>query len=190
MKSAIVIFSMIAVLVLVSGCAQSSTSIKLPGHDDQIYEFSYDVKETLQIPVNNPDVVKQIMDSNSVYTFVFDGSNEADNGRFRVAIINIVTKLKIYYSYEKNITMGSDSFYAFYFLENETGRQWYKSENETVPAPVFLGPVIWFKGPSTDANETSVHVNGNFIYINGATGRGIERAADRFVLAVFGVNNV
>lgn len=178
----------LAAILVVSGCTGSSGNIiKLPGHGDQLYQFSYDVAETLQIPVNSPDSIKQIMDNNDHYTFVFDGSDTADNGRFRVSIINIVTKLKIYYSIEKDVVLGTGNFNAYYFIENNNTREWYLNE-EKVQAPLLRNPTIWLRGPSSGNNETSVNINGNIVYINGASGRGIERAADRFVLAVFAVS--
>jgi hypothetical protein len=175
--------------MLASACVQENiTSIKLPGQGEQVYEFSYNIKETVQIPVNNADAIKELMDNNEVYAFVFDGSDETDNGRFRVAVINIVTKLTIYYNYERYPPLTSDNFRAFYFINNGSGTVWYDSNDQVIQAPVFSGPVIWFKGPNTGANETSVRVNGNIIYVSGSTGRDIERAADRFVLAIFGIN--
>ncbi len=179
----------LVVIVVIAGCTgQSENELTIPGHENRVYEFSYSIKDTLQIPVNDAFALKQLIDNNNVYIFVFDGSDEIDNGRFRVSMINIVTKLKMYYAAEKNMSLRTENFPVFYFLHNNSIAEWYNSMEERVQAPVFSGPVIWFKGQNTGANMTAVTVNGNIIYVSGASGRDVERAADRFVLAVFGIN--
>ena len=176
--------------VLLVGCTQqqyAGTTVQLPGHEPQVYEFSFPVEQTLGIPVDDPFIIKQLIDHTTAMTFVFDGSDIQDNGRFQTALFNIVAKLRPYYFYEANRTLGADSFRTWYFVDQDGARQWYNSAGETVAPPVLAGPVVWLKGPATGATETAVRLNSNIIYISGVTSIDVARAADRFVLAVFGI---
>lgn len=176
------IFAIMIVVVLAAGCTQEQprTEIYIEGHP-QVYKFSYDLGKTSLIESNNPAAISAAMASTNNITFFFDGSDQQDNGYTRVAIINILQKLTPYYAYNGRI-MKYNSYYY-------TGETWFNSTGGEVQKPEVGGTVIWFLGPVTGANETSVEIRDNIIFIQGTSKDNFLMAADKFVLIIFGIDS-
>lgn len=175
-------------LILLSGCitqeqenGEAITEIMIPGHGN-IYRFSYDIRESLSIPSNDPDGIRGMVLNTTLFTIVFDGSSEEDNGYFRVALINIVSKMQTFFAYEGKLI----NYEVFYYDQ----QGWYNSLDEKINKPAFNGTVLWFIGPNTGAEETSVNVEENIIYIQGTGYENIVKAGDRFALIFMGVERV
>lgn len=175
----------ILLIVFASACVQQTpiTEITIPGHP--VYTFSNDVRESLQVKADNSDGIRKLISSTRHLTVVFDGSDAKDNGSFGVVAFNIITKLQTYFVYEGQI-LAVDSYYYI-------GEQWFGTVNNTntqVERPGLTDPVIWLKGPSTGANETSVLLDGNIIFVQGLTHKDLTLAGDRLTLIVLGIERV
>lgn len=180
----IIILTLLAV-VMIAGCTSEEkpiTEISIPGHGTEVYTFYNDIHKAVLVKTNDPQGIKAIGDSFTKMNIVFDGSSTQDNGYFRAILISILAKVPIYYSYEGRIV----HFDSYYFI----GDKWYNSTSEEIEKPVFQDPVLWLSGPSTGANETSVILNNNTIYLNGDSYKGLTMASDKLVLLFFGINKV
>ena len=179
-----VIFLLLAI-VLIAGCTSREkpiTELQINGHGNEVYTFYNDIRQALLVKTNDPQGVKAIGDSFTKMNIVFDGSNVQDNAYFRAILISILAKVPIYYSYEGRLV----HFDTYYFI----GDKWYNSTSEEITKPAFQYPVLWLSGPSTGANETSVVLANNTIYLNGDSYNGLTMAGDKLVLLFFGINKV
>lgn len=181
----ILLIVILASLVLVSGCAEQPQEIKeitIPGHGNQVYTFENDIREALKVPVNSETGVGILMSMYDHYTIVFDGSDMQDNAYFRVVLINL-GKIPIFYAYEGKAI----SFEYFYYI----GDQWYNETDGEIKKPDFSRrPTIWLKGPSTGANETSLTLENNILYLQGTSYKNLTLAGDKLTLIVFGIKSV
>jgi len=172
------------ILILVSGCVQEKrlTEFSLPGHTET-YTFTHDIRESYKVPFKGEGVanVKKLDFHGNVINFVFNGSSSEDNKYFSVVVFNIVAKLQPYFAYEGRLMR----FPVYYFLPDG----WYNSTNEKIEKPNLkeIGPILWLIGPNTGANETSLTLEGNIIYLRGTSYENLTMAADKFVLLVMGV---
>lgn len=185
-KTKTIILIAILSIAFVAACLEEQKDpilyIQVSGHG--AYEFTNNVRESIEVPVNDPQTVKALIDNSKKIVIVFDGSDEEDNARFQVSILNTIFKLQDYYAHEGKLL---DDFDSYYYI----GDRWYNKTNDFVDElHLESDTVLWFKGPNTGAEETSVKIDRNVIFIEGKTGKGIELAADRFILAVFGVNRI
>lgn len=176
----LLIFLLIGV-VLVSGCAQQQprNEIYIRSHGNQIYTFANDIGEALRVKTNDPQGIKDIGKTLEKLNIVFNGSDVQDNAYFRVVLVNIGAKVPTYYSYEGRLVY----FDSYYFVDDK----WFNSTNEET-APSFSGPVLWLKGPATGANETSLVLMNNTIYLSGDSYKGLTLAGDKLVLLLFGID--
>ena len=170
-------------VVLISGCAQQKpiTEMSIPGHGSEIYTFSNDIHESLRVKTNDPEGIKLIGKQLEQMNIVFNGSSEQDNAYFQVVLTNIGAKLPVYYSYEGRLVY----FDYYYFI----GNTWYNASSEEIPKPLFISPVLWLSGPSS-ANETSLMLVNNIIYLSGTSYKGLTLAGDKLVLLLFGIDHI
>lgn len=171
----------LVVLVFIAGCTEQQpiTEISIPGHGNQIYTFTNDIREALRVKTNDPEGIKSTGKTLTKINIVFDGSNTQDNAYFRVVLINIGAKLPTYYAYEGRLV----TFDSYYFI----GDKWYNATSEEITKPNFTETVLWLSGPST-ANETSLTLKGNIIYLRGDSYKGLTLAGDKLVLLFFQID--
>ncbi|KHO47666.1 MAG: seg [archaeon GW2011_AR5] len=185
MKPRVVLPILLISVIVISGCVEEQepvTEIYVPGHGNQIYAFHNDIRESLKVPVNNPEGIKALAAvSNGMY-LVFDGSNPQDNAYFTIVTTEITQKISTYYSYEGRLF----GFMPYYHI----GSQWYDSGGKEINKPDFSGPVMWLLGPSTGANDTSVTLVNSTVYISGTSYNNLTLAGDKFVLLIFGIDRV
>ncbi|MCX6819057.1 MAG: hypothetical protein NT129_03605 [Candidatus Aenigmarchaeota archaeon] len=184
MKKIMIIF--IAVILL-SGCIEQEQekeikSITIPGHGQQVYEFSYDIKKSLAVYSNDPASIKGLVWNSSKINIVFNGSNEDDNAYFRVVLINTINKLQAFFAYEGKLI----DYDTFYFVD----WQWYNKSIDKINKTEFSDTVIWLVGPNTGAKETAVNIEGNIIYIQGTSYENLVLAGDKFALIVMGIERI
>lgn len=176
----------ILALVLISACVQEQqpvTEVSIPGHP--VYTFSNDVREALQVKTSGSDSIRKLILESRRLTVVFDGSDEKDNGSFQVVGFNVVTKLQTYFVWEGQI-LSINSYYHI-------GDNWFGFSNGTttqIEKPSFSGPVVWMKGPSTGANETSLTLDNSTITLQGLDHKGLTLAGDKLSLIVLGIEKV
>ncbi|MEM7819430.1 MAG: hypothetical protein QXD48_01215 [Candidatus Aenigmatarchaeota archaeon] len=174
---------LIVILILVSGCIQQKEikEIMIPGHGNQVYTFENDIREALKVKTNNESGIKEIFLRNDHFNIVFDGSNQQDNAYFRVVLINMA-KIPIYFAYDGRII----TFDYYYYI----GEQWFNSTDGKITKPELKYPSIWFLGPNTGANETSVNLIDNVIYLQGTSYKNLTLAGDKLTLIVFGIEKI
>ncbi len=161
----IVAAATLIVYKIFSGPKTRFYNINVDGH---IYTFSKNPKESKKVYCSNPELIQIKTYQAKKLMFVFNGSNEKDNALFSVMGENIVLRLKPYFEYQG------------------IKKEYNASEiNSFVPEEDEL--VIKFLGPHTGANGTYVMLENNTIIISGNTTKGAQMAADRYVLAVFGI---
>jgi hypothetical protein len=181
MKKIILLITLIAI----AGCTQKYqpvTEISIPGHGNEIYTFNNDIREALRVHSNDPDEIKQIASQMDRMALVFDGSDQQDNAYFNVVVTDLSAKIPVFYSYEGRLFY----FVPYYYL----GDQWYNRTNDPIPKPDFDIPVLWLRGPSTGANDTSVNLVNNTVYISGTSYKNLTLAGDKFTLLVFGIDKI
>ncbi|MBI2172812.1 MAG: hypothetical protein HYT73_01205 [Candidatus Aenigmarchaeota archaeon] len=170
-------------VIIVAGCVEQDSSIRevvIPGHAE-IYTFSNDLRDVLEVPINDPAGIREQFFSNKV-NFVFDGSSRQDNAYFTVTMTNIMAKVPAYMAYEGRII----EFTPYYFI----GDLWYDRKGEEIERPEFQGPVLWLKGPSTGAEDTSVNIENATITVQGTDYGSLVLAGDRLVLAVMKIDAI
>ena len=172
----------IVIVFLILGCIEQEpiTKLKIPEHPFQIYEFSYDLRKSVKIKSNDETSIENLIRNSDKINIIFNGTNKKDNSEIAVSSFNIIEKLQTFYSYENKII---NEFPTYYF-ENNT---WKKSTGEILENPDTSIAAIWFLGPNTGANETSVNIDKNIIYIQGLTEKDLIKASDKFVLIVMGI---
>ena len=178
MKQFMVYFLLVA-LIFLSACTQQEVKeIFIPRHNT-VYTFSYDIRESLGVPVENSLQIAETMAKDERILFVFDGTSEEDNAYFAVTSFNIVSKLDQYFYNE-----GVFAYFDVLYFVNDT---WY---NKTGPqeSPDLTGIVIWLKGPNTGAQRTAVYTADSYIFVEGTDSKNIVLAGDRLVLLVMGIN--
>jgi hypothetical protein len=153
--------------------------ITIQGHAET-YTFTNDIRESLKVPVNDEFGIRQMFLENDRFNIIFDGSSMQDNAYFRIVLINLA-KISIFFSYESKV-IGFDYYYY-------VGEQWYNSTNENITRPE-LHNVIWLKGPSTGATDTSLILNGSTVYLQGTDYKNLTLAGDKLTLLVFGIDRV
>ncbi|MFH0832533.1 MAG: hypothetical protein V1900_02325 [Candidatus Aenigmatarchaeota archaeon] len=169
------------VLILFSlGCVQEKEikEVKIPGHNT-IYQFSYDIRESIK--VKNNTGIRNAVYSIDTINFVFNSSNQEENAYFLVSAYNIVSKLNVYFPYEGKLMRFNEFFFD--------GGVWYNSTLNEIEKP-DLTLSLWFLGPNTGANETSVMLSGNIIYIQGTSYKDLVLASDKFSMIVMGIDSV
>ena len=190
LKTERVLIMLFALLIFFSGCIEQNNNlpgeeikeIMVEGHGNQIYRFSFDIRESLKIASNDPAGIKELFSNSNAFIIVFDGSSEEDNAYFTVVLINTIDKMQTFASYEGELIFFDTLYYE--------GEQWYNRTGGEIEQPDFVDPVIWLLGPSTGATETSVNREGNIIYIQGTTYENLVKAADKFSLIFMGVEKV
>lgn len=172
MKSVLLLFS----VILVSACVsqQEIKEITIPGHGNQIYTFSHDIRLAAKVFSNDEYAIRNVFANDSV-PLVFDGSNQQDNAFFTVVATNL-GKIQTYFAYEGRLF----SFEPYYFL----GEKWYDRNGAEIGKPGFAN-ALWLKGPATGANETSVTINNGIVYLQGTSYQNLTLAGDKLVLIVF-----
>ena len=177
------IFLAIIAVVLVAGCAEQQpvTEISIPGHGNQIYAFHNDIRESLKVPVNDPEGIKALASYNGL-NLVFDGSSGQDNSYFTIVTTELTQKLPVYFSYEGRLF----GFRPYYYI----GPQWYDADGIEIGEPSFSGPVLWLLGPSTGANETSLTLVNNTVYLQGTSYKNLTLAGVKFTLLLFNIDKI
>jgi len=169
------------VLVFISACVQQPvpiTDIRISGHGEQIYQFSYDIRESVSVKAEAEQQIRGLLINSSKLSIIFNSSAE-DNVVFQVVVFNIAAKLPTYFSYEGKL-LHIDAFYY-----KEDGYLYNKSE-ERVEMP--SNARIMLLGPNTGAEETSVSLDGNTVILQGVTRKDIVLAGDKLALIVMGID--
>jgi len=128
--------------------------------DGNEYLFNTNLYEVANIPSDNNEKIKNILDKNNKICISFDNSSEFDNAIFAVASFNLVYKLTRYY-YTKGV------------------EKTFEVCNQK--------PLIEFRGPNTGAKENSVRLENEKIIIQGMNKKEVEMATDKLILIVFDV---
>lgn len=177
-------FSFMIVVVVASACVQQPekplTELRIAGHP-QIYSFSYDLRESLKVPVQNKLEIQQLFSAADRVSFVWNGTSRQDNSYFKVVLINIYSKLSTY-----TVNEGKLMRFDFYYFVNDT---WYNATDNEIPKPA-VGTAIWLRGPETGADGTSVRLDGDVITLQGTSYKDLVLAGDRLVLVVFGIDSI
>ena len=166
----------IILLVFISGCVQQTEirEITIPGHANQVYVFSFDIRESIKVKAPDEAAVRNLLRTDSI-NILYNGTNEQDLAYFNVALFNIREKLRTFYTYDGILL----KFYPFYYTANEL----VNFSNASIS-----NPTIEIRGPNTGATETSVTINNATVLVQGTSSRNLQLAADRLVLAVFDID--
>ena len=183
----LVFVGLLLVSVLAAGCVQQEmpiTEIEIPGHP-QIYAFNNDIRQSILVKAENEKEIHAIFQNERRLNIVFNGTDELDNGMFRIALIDISSKIPFYFAAEGRTT----NIDIYYFL-TDNGTQWYNSTNEPIAEPPLAGLTLWLKGPATGATDTSVSLQNKTVLLQGTSQKNVSLAADKLTLVVFGINNL
>jgi hypothetical protein len=174
----------LASIVIISGCTeeQKITELKIPGHGNQVYVFSNDIREVLKVPVSDPIEIQQLVWQSDRLNIIFNGSSQQDNAYFQVVAVNIVFKLQTFFAYEGKILQ----FPVFYY-ENDN---WFNSTGDKLTVLNLEGANLWLLGPDTGAKSTSLYSLDNIIYLQGTDYKNLTLAGDKFALIVMGVDSI
>jgi hypothetical protein len=177
----------LALLIFAAGCVQQDTEIKeiaIPGHNN-IYTFNNDIRQSILVKAENPEAIRDLFLHQNRLNVVFNGTDEFDNGMFRLALIDISAKIPFYLAYE-----GKSMAIDMYYFTDFDGTQWFNANNEEIDKPSLEGFTLWLKGPATGATETSVTLQDKIVLLQGTSQKNMSLAADKLTLIVFGVNNL
>jgi len=176
MRSALVVLALLA-----AGCVQQQaaiTDIYVAGHGSQIYQFSYDIRESVKVQSNDEDGIRGLVADSGSLTIIFNSTASGEEkSMFQRAVINTATKLPTYFSYEGRLLYMDVLYYG------EDGYL-YDKANERVELPAHAK--ILLLGPAAAA-ETSVTLDGNAITVQGTTERGFMLAGDKLSLIVMNI---
>lgn len=174
-KTAIFILSIVAI----SACVQQQaiTEIYVPGHGNQIYAFSYDIRESVKVAADNETAIRNLLANSNRLTILFNGTSDEDNAVFQVLVFNIAAKLPTYYSYEGRLV----AIDALYYSDDGL----YNKSKERVSLPETTK--ILLLGPNTGAKKTAVNLNGNTITVQGMTKKDVVLAGDKLALIAMNI---
>ncbi len=173
-------YLIIVAAVFISGCAQQEIKELYISRHNVVYTFSHDVRESLNVPLDDSAQIIETMSRNERIIFVFNGSSAQDNAFFAVTSFNIVSKLDQYFFNE-----GAFVYFDVYYFLNDT---WYNKTEHVQQNPDLSGTVIWLKGPNTGAQRTAVYMKDSYIFVEGTDSKNLALAGDRLVLLVMGIN--
>lgn len=168
-------------VVAASGCTQPKAEIKdvfIAGHGEQIYSFSYDIRESVVVPAGDEAQIRNLLANSSRLSIIFNSTNGQDNAVFEVVVFNIAAKLPTYYSYEGKLLRID----AFYYAEDGL----YNASKE--PDVLPNNTKLMLLGPNTGAKETSVKMSGDTITVQGTTQKNLILAGDKLALIVMGID--
>lgn len=185
MKISMVLIGLILV-VLLSGCTAKQAPITVLKQGFAEYSFSGDVREALNIGVNNTEQIAWNLNSPKKINVVFDGLSPNDNGYFQVTLFNMFSKLDTYWQSNNIDTPVKEKFY---YLGNPDG-DWFDATGNKTTRPNFDYPVLWLTGPNTGAKETSIKFEGGPIYLSGTSAKSLNMVGDRLALIAMGINSV
>lgn len=170
------ILVVLAALVFISACVQQTpiTEITLEGQGDQVYVFSYDIRESVKVKSADESSIRNLLGSTDSINLVYNDTQE-DLPVFNVALFNIREKLRTYDAYQGVVL----KFYPFYHTPDGLVNFSNASVNN---------PSVEIKGPNTGAVETSVTLNGRTILAQGTDSRSVQLAADKLVLIFFDID--
>ncbi len=170
------IFIVLAAMVFISACVQQTpiTEITLEGQGDQVYVFSYDIRESVKINSDSEESIRNLLGSADSINLVYNDT-QSDLPIFNVALFNIREKLRTYDAYHGILL----KFYPFY----HTSDGLVNFSNASIS-----NPAIEIKGPNTGATETSVTLNGKTVLVQGTDSRSVQLAADKLVLIFFDID--
>lgn len=176
--------ALLIIAVVVSACVQPQTELKelyMPGHGNQIYSFSYDIRESVKVKSSDEAKMSGFLAKTNKLTIIFNSTSEEDNAAFQVAVFNLASKLPTYYSYEGKLLRIDVLYYnADGYLYNKTKERASLPEN----AKILL------LGPNTGAKETSVSLDGNSIILQGVTKKGVGLAGDKLALIAMNITGI
>ena len=175
--------------VLIAGCTQPPQyepirEINVAGHP-QVYAFGNDIRQSILVKAESEKEIHDLFQNERRLNIVFNGTDELDNGMFRIALIDISSKIPFYFAAEGRTT----NIDIYYFL-TDNGTQWYNSTNEPIAEPPLAGLTLWLKGPATGATDTSVSLQNKTVLLQGTSQKNVSLAADKLTLVVFGINNL
>ncbi len=175
---------LIGIAIIAAGCVQQEdTSIRevaIQGHAE-IYTFSNDIKDAIKVNTTEPEEIRKQFYRDRM-NVIFDGSSQQDNAYFTVLMSNIMAKVPVYLAYEGVLI----EFQPYYFIDST----WYDKKGNEIEKPVFEGPVLWLKGPSTGAEETSVKLENSTITLQGTDYKELTLAGDKLALVLMKIDAV
>lgn len=180
MRIYLLILAIVAAIV-VAGCVQQPqpiTNITIDGVD---YSFANDVREALKVPVNDRFQIQQLMIYSKNISVIFDCSIPEEKPTISVVAYNAVSTIQNYL-----ISHGTFAYFNTYCFIDD---QWYDARDNSTTKP-SLGATIWFKGPKTGANRTSVLIENNTVVIQGTDHKNMTLATDAFSLAFLGISKI
>ena len=172
-------------LLLIAGCVQEPLhNITISEHNVD-YIFTSDIREAIQMPVNNQTEIRDMLLENYRINLVFDGKDQQDNAIIALSFHDITSKLTPYFINE-NI---SKEFAIYYYIDD----QWYDIKKEAVEKPDLNKEdevTLWVVGPRTGATSTEVTLEDRIITVKGTSRENLAKAADKLVLIVMGIDKV
>lgn len=175
MRFELVVISIISI-ILISGCVQQEKPITNITIGNVEYSFSNDIREAMKVPVANRSSIQELALLSQEIHIVFDCSVAEEKPSISVSAFNVVSIIQNYL-----VAHGSFTHFDTYCFQ---GEKWYNSTDNEAQKPA--GTILWFKGPKTGANGTSVYVENTTITIEGTDHKNMTLAADAFSLAVLG----
>ncbi len=160
---------LVLVLVFSSMCTEKQQSLHKIRIGNHVYAFTSNILESINVSVNEPKKIKELIDNANRVDVVFNASDE-DNKYFAVVGFNIVSKLQTYYT-----SLGWAKDFKGIPMENAT----------------FQYTTILLKGPTTGATNMSVELtNDKIIIVQGTSFEEMEKAGDKLALVVLGINEI
>ena len=134
-------------------------------NEDITYQFAYDIRETVKIPSNNEEKIREYLDTK--YITVVQGGISEHYGYYDVIDYNVIIKLGSYLDiHQKRFTILN-----------------YSEFTETSEKVIFLrGPEIADK-TSVDFDEET-----GFVFVNGKTDDDLIKASEKLFLIVFNID--
>ncbi|MBI4018724.1 MAG: hypothetical protein HY364_00535 [Candidatus Aenigmarchaeota archaeon] len=176
-------FAILLAVLSMSGCIQAEEPlvlIRVPGHAD-VYRFSYDVRETVNIDSQNAHDTRNALLGAESISFVINATNETTiPGYYSKSVVNIVQKLKTYQLYSGKILNN----YSVFVYDNQK-HMWLNSTSGEIE-PSFGDAVIWME---SNAGRTSVDFENGIIYVRGDNYENMVRASDKLALIFMNVDS-
>ncbi len=168
-------------VVLVAGCTQQSTpitEISVPGHGEQIYQFSYDIRESVKIASDNESAIRNLIANSRELSIIFNSTvSGEEKAVFQIIVFNLAQKLPTYFSYEGRLLLMDVLYYGEDgYLYNKTKGQVGMPEH----AKILITP--------SGAGETAVRLEGSTIILKGVSQTELRKTADKLALIAMGVD--
>ncbi len=169
-------------IVLIAGCTQQTpiTEVMIPGHGSQIYQFSYDIRESVKVAANDEPGIRNLIRNSDRLAIIFnETATGEEKSMFQQLVINVANKLPTYFSYEGKLLAMNVLYYG------EDGYLYNGTRERTELPP---DAKVMLLGPTTGATGTSVNIKGDIITLQGMDRKGVVLAGDKLALIVMGID--